>query len=280
MPDKLLICTDLDRTLIPNGEHPESPQARCLLEQLLGRPEVKLTYVTGRHKKMIQVAIEQFQLPTPDFVIADVGATIYEIQNSKWLRYLDWDKKIATDWQKQTHQDIAPFLSDLKQCRLQEDEKQGPCKLSYYIPLDTEIEPLMDEIQLRMKSNGIQAHIVWSVDEAAQIGLLDILPLSANKRKAIEFLMQRQFYNINNTVFAGDSGNDLDVLISPLKSILVANARSNFKQTVKRKAEIAGFKDALYIAQGDFVNMNGNYAAGIIEGIFHYFPELKSEIRC
>ena len=30
----LLLCTDLDRTLLPNGEQPESPQARTLFARL------------------------------------------------------------------------------------------------------------------------------------------------------------------------------------------------------------------------------------------------------
>ena len=29
MPERLLLCTDLDRTLIPNGPQPESPRARA-----------------------------------------------------------------------------------------------------------------------------------------------------------------------------------------------------------------------------------------------------------
>ena len=46
MPERLLLCTDLDRTLIPNGPQPESPGARAhfatlAAEQLVAR-DVKL----------------------------------------------------------------------------------------------------------------------------------------------------------------------------------------------------------------------------------------------
>jgi hypothetical protein len=30
---------------------------------------------------------------------------------------------------------------------------------------------------------------------------------------------------------------------------------------------------ALYLAQGNFMKMNGNYSAGILEGLAHYFPQ-------
>ena len=36
----ILLCSDLDRTLIPNGTQPESPQARPLLRSLAARPEL------------------------------------------------------------------------------------------------------------------------------------------------------------------------------------------------------------------------------------------------
>jgi len=31
--------------------------------------------------------------------------------------------------------------------------------------------------------------------------------------------------------------------------------------------------DTLYIAKGDFLDMNGNYAAGVLEGVAHFLPE-------
>ena len=50
MPERLLLCTDLDRTLIPNGPQPESPGARDRFAALAGSPHVVLAYVTGRHR--------------------------------------------------------------------------------------------------------------------------------------------------------------------------------------------------------------------------------------
>ncbi|MCW9030062.1 MAG: haloacid dehalogenase, partial [Gammaproteobacteria bacterium] len=30
--------------------------------------------------------------------------------------------------------------------------------------------------------------------------------------------------------------------------------------------------ESLYIAQGNFFGMNGNYSAGLLEGVVHYMP--------
>jgi len=67
MNAKLLLCTDLDRTLIPNGGEPESPDARTMFGRLAARPEVTLAYVSGRDADRVKTVIERFDLPTPDY---------------------------------------------------------------------------------------------------------------------------------------------------------------------------------------------------------------------
>jgi hypothetical protein len=37
-------------------------------------------------------------------------------------------------------------------------------------------------------------------------------------------------------------------------------------------AVAAGNADSLYLASGGFRGLNGNYAAGILEGLAHFFP--------
>ena len=279
MIQPLLICTDLDRTLIPNGEQSESPEARPLFRQLVSNPQITLVYVTGRDRVLIQEAIAEYKLPIPNFVIADVGSTIYEIKNNQWLRLTDWDEQIAVDWKYKTQSDLVPFFTDFDQIKLQEITKQGLHKLSYYVSLDIELEPIITKIRAKLEAEKIQANIIWSIDEKAQVGLLDILPISANKYHAIAYLIKNQNFTLDNTIFSGDSGNDLDVLMSPIKSILVANAHLEVKEKIQSEIDQIGLKDSIYIAQGQSSKLNGNYSAGILEGIFHYFSDLQIESK-
>ena len=80
MPKHILICTDLDRTLLPNGRQPESPGARDHFARLVAHPEVTLAYVSGRHRELVEDAIRDYRLPLPDWVIGDVGTTIYQVR--------------------------------------------------------------------------------------------------------------------------------------------------------------------------------------------------------
>lgn len=268
---RFLLCTDLDRTLIPNGKQPESPQAMERFRQLVNRREVTLVYVTGRHRELIEQAIAEFGLPRPDYAIGDVGTTIYRIDTAGWRQSDEWDAQIAPDWQGLTHDELYRWLSVFPALRLQEKEKQNRHKLSFYVPLETDAEILLGETDARLKYAGIKANLVWSIDQKAGLGLLDVLPAGANKLHAIRFLMQQLGFGVGDTVFAGDSGNDLDVLLSSIPAVLVANADDETKALAEQ-----AHKDTLYIATGGYLGMNGNYSAGILEGVAHYHPEVDA----
>jgi hydroxymethylpyrimidine pyrophosphatase-like HAD family hydrolase len=125
MSEQLLLCTDLDRTLLPNGPQPESSNARILFKALTSLPGVTLAYVTGRHRELVKEAIELYQLPQPEFVIADVGSTIYELKGNGWHHWEKWEREIASDWAGKSHHDLQNLFNSLSTLRLQEDAKQG-----------------------------------------------------------------------------------------------------------------------------------------------------------
>ena len=270
---RLLLCTDLDRTLLPNGPQPESPGARMLFARLAERPEVNLVYVTGRHRKLVEKAISLYRLPFPDFVITDVGTKLWHVDGGIWRVQDDWESEIAADWGDLTHKDLVGMFRDIRNLRLQETAKQNTHKLSYYVPLHANRDVLLDDMRQRLEAKGVRASLIWSVDEPAGIGLLDVLPACATKLHAIEFLARRLGFEQREIVYAGDSGNDLPVLASGIPSVLVANAAADVRSVAEEAARAAGWADRLYCAHGGLLDMNGHYSAGILEGVVHYRPE-------
>ncbi len=276
MSERVLICTDLDRTLLPNGSQAESPGARRRFAALAARAETTLVYVTGRYRALVEKAIASYNLPLPDFLIGDVGTTIYESTKTGWRHWPDWDEEIARDWQSMGHSALKALFLDLGELRLQESAKQNRFKLSYYVPLYADRQRLLSTMRERLAAQDVHADLIWSVDEPAGIGLLDVVPASATKFHAMEFLMRRLGFTPENTVFCGDSGNDLPVLTSPIHSVLVANATAEVRREARQLAEKRGTSDSLYIAGGNFMGMNGNYSAGILEGITHFLPHTQA----
>jgi len=272
MSEHLLLCTDLDRTLLPNGHEPESAGAREQFTALAQRPEITLVYVTGRHRALVQEAISDYRLPQPDYVISDVGTRISYSKDDHWQPWPQWEMEIDGDWGGMDHAQLRALFRDLPELQLQEQSKQNTHKLSYYVPLKADREALLAVMQLRLVEHHVRASLIWSIDEAAATGLLDVLPEHATKLHAIEFLAAQLGIKIQDTLFAGDSGNDLPVLSSAVPSVLVANASAEVREAALALAAAAGHADALYIASGGFLGMNGNYSAGILEGIQHFHP--------
>jgi len=272
----ILLCSDLDRTILPNGAQPESPDARPLLHALAARPEVTLAYVSGRHKALLQEAIEEYDIPVPDYAIGDVGTTIYHVHDGSWDPWDEWAEEIAPDWGGRRHDELAALFTDLDALTVQEPEKQNTFKLSYYAPSELERGFLLAEMGDRLDRAGVRASLVWSVDETAQVGLLDVLPECATKLHAVRFLMTHRGFAETRTVFAGDSGNDLPVLTSGLQAVLVKNAHPEVRDEARRALAAKGALDRLYLAHGEFLGMNGNYSAGVLEGLAHFIPEVRA----
>jgi HAD superfamily hydrolase (TIGR01484 family) len=270
---EILLCCDLDRTVLPNGSQEESPNARPLFSVLARRPELTLAYVSGRDKSLLLDAIHDYELPLPAYAVGDVGTTIYEIDHGQWQPWRAWEADIAPDWAGRSHTELAELFQDIGALTMQEPEKQNTFKLSYYAPQDTERDALLAEMDGRLKRIGVRASLIWSIDEARHIGLLDALPRRATKSHAIRFLMTNKGFNEGSTVFAGDSGNDLPALTSGLQAVLVRNARAEVREEALRIVGGKGISERLYLARGDFLGMNGNYTAGVLEGLVHFVPE-------
>ena len=264
----LLLCTDLDRTLLPNGHQPEPPLAREKFRRLAAHDLIQVVYVSGRSRSLILDAIRDYDLPVPDYAIADVGTNIYYIQSGHWELDSGWHQQIAKDWHGMTSWQIRDQLADFRELELQPEHKQDRFKLSYQISPSSALGTGVAAMQKHIQRLDVVCNVISSIDETSDIGLVDVLPLSANKGRAIEYLAKAQHIPLAQVVFSGDSGNDLDVLLSPVPSTLVGNATSEVKHQAR---------SALRDHHGESVYFADNYyAAGIVEGFLHYFPAYHS----
>ena len=279
MNNKILLCSDMDRTILPNGDQDESPQVRSVFSLLVEHPEIHLAYVSGRDKRLIQQAITEYDLPLPDYAVGDVGTTIYELIGSNWKPWEAWFEEIAKDWNGLDREDLSGFLKEFDDLTLQEPEKQNRFKLSYYTDESADGRRLVDEIHQRLSKQGLNSRVIWSVDEQRGLGLVDLLPQRASKLHAIRYLMDQKGYQKSRVVFCGDSGNDLNVLTSDIQAVLVKNASEEVRREALESVTKNKRVETLYVAQGNFMGMNGNYTAGVLEGLTHFEPEVRPWIE-
>lgn len=269
-PEIYLFC-DLDRTVLPNGEAPTSPDAMDRFRRLAARDEVFLGYVSGRDRVLLEAAITEYALPVPDVAVGDVGTTIYHPHDG-WVRNEAWWEEIADDWKGRSREELAESLQGLEGLVPQAEEKQGRFKLSYDTATD-DLEAAAERVRARLEKQGIRFALITSIDEEKDCGLLDILPERATKVDAVRFVLRTSQVDEDAAVFAGDSGNDLPALTSGLRAVLVGNAATAVREASSRQLRERGVEPSrLYFARGGFLGMNGNYTAGVLEGLAHFFP--------
>jgi sucrose-6-phosphatase len=268
-----LIATDLDRTLLPNGKQ-EYDNSMNIFKKIIKKRKFKISYITGRNLNQTKDAIKKYKIPNPDYLISSVGTKIYQY-NHKNKRFSE-DKKWAKIIKKETPQwntnKIKKLLIKTDGLKLQEKENQNQFKISFYADTRKE-KKILKEVRKKIKKIK-RIKTIYSHDYPIKRGLLDIMPSCSTKKGALDYITKKSKIKKKDTIFCGDSGNDLNLLISEYKSIIVRNANSKIKKEVKAKK---GTKK-LYIAKKQ-KELNGNYVSGIIQGLIHFNLISKKELK-
>ncbi len=265
----ILLATDLDRTLLPNGPEPDEDSSSILFN-VLGKIPHRLVYVTGRSLNLVHKAQKEYKIPTPDYLIADVGTILYKKEADNLVEDTSWSNYITSKETRWNRGRVTNAVGTLPGLTLQEQDKQNQFKVSYYLSHESKKDTVLTHIATVLKDINIYANVIWSFDPLAHsVGLIDILPHTANKAAALEFLRTQERLDKDCVIYCGDSGNDIEPLTHCYRSILVKNAPQEVKETVAEQVRKIGCTEMLYIATGAGTQ-SGNYASGILEGLIHF----------
>lgn len=262
-----ILATDLDRTLLPNGSWPPDSGAIDLFNELTARHEVVVVYVTGRNLRLTEDAIEEYGIRHPHVLIGDVGTSIRKYDQHGWVAHTGWDahvRQASPEWDGDAIRFAVAGVEGLTE---QEREHCGPFKQSYYVDHDSH-ETILEAVDERVKGRFDEV-IVYSHDSRSGKGLLDLLPQSATKQTALEYIADEFGARREDVVFCGDSGNDVFPLTAGFSGVLVRNADDQLVASVRQAAEESP-QLQVYFARGDFQGLNGYYTSGVIEGAYHY----------
>jgi hydroxymethylpyrimidine pyrophosphatase-like HAD family hydrolase len=262
-----ILATDLDRTLLPNGPWPADPEAIALFNRLTDEHEILLVYVTGRNLALTEQAIREYGIRYPHVLCGDVGSTIRNCRGGRWEDDPGWERRVHAASPRWDAETVGGALAGIDGLRLQEPEHLNPFKLSYYLDHHRRGE-LLGLVQ-RALDPGFDAAVVYSFDSVKEIGLLDLLPDSATKLTALQYVAQEHGVPEEMVVFCGDSGNDVFALTAGFSGVLVKNADEQLVDAVRR-AQSDRPELRVYFARGGFMGLNGNYTGGVIEGAHHY----------
>lgn len=226
-----------------------------------------VVYVTGRNLALTEKAIAEFEVRHPNILCGDVGTSIRRWENGGWTFDDGWVshvKKASPAWSADA---IRDAIADVPGMREQEAEHLNQFKQSYYVTHELK-DQVLQAVDERVKGKFDEV-IIYSFDSQDGKGLLDLLPASATKQTALEFVAEAHGVAKSDTVFCGDSGNDIFPLTAGFAGVLVRNADEQLVASVKAAMD----KDPelrAYFAKGGFQGLSGYYTSGVIEGACHY----------
>ncbi|MES2636476.1 MAG: HAD-IIB family hydrolase [Pseudomonadota bacterium] len=237
------LISDIDNTLVGNKKSLkilsswiDENKAQCIFGVATGRP--------------IESAVEilkKNQVNLPDVLITSVGSEIHYGKNL--VPDTGWSAHIRYMWRKDALEQALTHFTGLT---LQAPENQREFKLSYIAkPKDM---PPINDIQNYLRQCNLHAQLIYSHDE-----FLDVLPVRASKGHAIRYLAYKWGLPLESFVVAGDSGNDIEMLIGDTRAIVVGNYSQELEKLRNR--------EHVYFA-------TQHYAAGILEGLAHYGLDL------
>lgn len=206
-----LLATDLDHTLV--GREPELRQLLKMLDH--HSSQIALVYVTGRHAESTLELIKEENLPLPDLLISDVGTKIWHMPD--WEEDREWRKRTEMDWYPTEILQVASQFLELRPQSLPDDRR-----VSFTIENKPNMVRNFENFLVKEK---LPHHLVYSSNRD-----LDVLPSSAGKGLALDYVVNHLVATGVQLLVAGDSGNDIDMLTRGWPSVIVGNAQPELKQ--------------------------------------------------
>ncbi len=258
-----VLATDMDGTIIPlRDEQPFFDALDTIRARLDGDPATKLIFVTGRRYATVKHAMEDYPLPTPDWIISDVGTSLYEHIGSDWKLSTEYVETMAAIVHGWDHERIFAFVEPIHEMWPQDPEHQQRFKASFNANGET-VERIALDLQERFDQANAPLSVIFGHDLESGEGMIDVVPSGVSKAFALNWMIDRGIFARHEVVFAGDSGNDLAAFLSGLHSIVVGNAPEWIHERVHLHAETEGHSEYVYSAREEAT-------IGLVEGLKHF----------
>jgi sucrose-6-phosphatase len=234
-----LLVTDLDHTLV--GDDAALAELNAQLEWHRWEYGTRIVYATGRSLVSYQALTATTSLLVPDVLIAAVGTEVYTGADLKrtaspaatrppakpepdWAETLppakpdpEWSDRLAPRWDREL---IVATAEQFPTLVPQTASEQRPFKVSYHLPPQRATE-VLSQLRSALWNCGLDIQLIYSGGKD-----LDILPMQADKGKAMGYVRDRLMIPSDRTIACGDSGNDIALFADrPEYGIIVGNAR-------------------------------------------------------
>ncbi len=246
---EMILATDIDGTfLFPDSNGTSSDLYKVIIEN---REKILLIYVTGRGYESIVPLLDNPSLPKPDFIIADVGATLLKWEDDAFVPVMPIQNEIARNWPGRDV--VQGRTAGLAGLQLQEVPQERRCSFFYENTGVLEAaKQIADELGLEILTSAGK--------------YLDFLPAGVSKGNSLMELLKSEQLPEDKVLVAGDTLNDLSLMQTGYRGVVVNNGEQALKKAVALQ-NIARVTQQIYFADLEGPN-------GILEAIrYHGFDQ-------
>ena len=233
------IFTSLDLNLIGDRE----PLALLMQRIQAHRKSTIFGIATGRRLDDALDTLRKYSIPEPSVLISSQGTEIHYAphltQDTVWARHINHL------WNPQAVRDILKQIPGLE---MQPKRFQSEFKISYYI--DPNVASV-HEIRQTLLRNEQTVNAVFSFGQ-----FLDVLPIRASKGLALRWCADQLGFPLKNTLVAGVTGDDADMLRGNTLGTVVDNRHFD------ELSELANVENIYFSKSSN--------AAGILEALEYY----------
>lgn len=201
-----ILATDLDGTFLGGSEF----ERRALYDWIEeNRRTIGLIFVTGRDPEFIG-DLTAGDVPAPDYVVGDVGTTIAHFDNGRVEPIPALEAEIAAAWDEAGAR-VREALEGHPGLELQQTE------FRYRVSYDYDPSAYEAGAEERIRRMGLD--VLISDDR-----YFDVLPSGISKGPSLRRLVHWLKVEEHRVLAAGDTLNDLSMLVSGLPAVAVGNS--------------------------------------------------------
>jgi HAD superfamily hydrolase (TIGR01484 family) len=225
--------------------------------------ELRLAYVTGRDFDKATAGILEHDLPSPHFLVCDVGTSVFILGDGGYRSDEAYAERMRKALGGLEAAEIRARLASVDGLTVQPEDCQTAFKVSYFISPPEDHPTVLDALVARLGPLRHHLRTVYSVRAEDGTGLVDLLPAGVAKDFALRYLHDATGIESNRVVYAGDSGNDLAAMLAGFKVIVVGNAEESLKEEIRDRSSAEGLEDRIYFSKRP-------YAGGVLEGCRYF----------
>ncbi|MCZ7665258.1 MAG: HAD family hydrolase [Thermoleophilia bacterium] len=214
----LILATDLDGTLLGGSED----DRRRLTDTMEAEPSFQVIFLTGRNLETVRPYLDDPLVPTPAYIVSDVGATVVSGKDLKPIQPLQNELDRAWPGCTAVERVLRPFPF------LERQDVPQERRCSYHIADERSITR---ELLLAVESIGCSA--LFSAGR-----YLDVLAEGVSKGTTLLKLIDLEKLDPASILVAGDSLNDLSMFETGLKGVVVGNGEAGLKQAVSEMSSV------------------------------------------